>query len=89
VHRPRPPQRKPPSRNPKAVPKALARKDNRSAKTAHPVPTIAAAVANNAKVVLPETVPRVTAVPVVTVVKEDAPVAAAPSKWPPRSNSKS
>jgi hypothetical protein len=35
-----------------------------------------------------ETARKATAAPVVIVAKEDVPVAAAPSKWPPRSNSK-
>ncbi len=55
--------------------------------------TIAEAVASIAKaaaIVLQVTVNRkATAAPVVTAVKEDAPVAAAPSKWPPRLNSRS
>jgi hypothetical protein len=60
---------------------------------AHPVPTIAPtigpAVAPSAKAVataLPVTVHKATAAPVVIVVKEDAPLAAARSTCSPRSN---
>jgi hypothetical protein len=60
-------------------------------KTARPALIIAAvALSAKAAVIVPQVIaPQETAVPVVTVAKEDAPVAAAPSKWPPRSNSKS
>ena len=74
------------ARNPKAVPKASARKDSRSAKTALPVPKSRRRWRNSAKavaIVRQVTVRQATAVPVVTAVKEDAPVAAAPSTWPP------